>query len=391
MHKITPDSILYEVLKMLSGSGEISPKIFHYGQTRYDTYNWQIRQMEKAADYITPDGTRFNHLKFVNRSGGRKTNIPKTIRLSKEVFDSHILDHAGLAPDILEKVTTFNRSSVIRNQNMAQIKFLLSLCGIKSYKREKPALSNHQSVTIQEPSFYTLKEMKQVGGKIDVQTAQGRSYGAVLNQDKAVTIFNLAGAWNKVSYESEQRSRIMMDFCVRKNVPAKWYLRRETKYFGNAAILSPDMNFAMHLLDGKQQDHNHININDNNYQHYHFVPLNEYCLDVLPFVVLPWPKDKIVHTILGANLQDEKHTVDCDFQNKNRYFLMTFDFDLNRIRNFLYSASQLKKGNFLMIVFNWQKPLLQQYVSSYYGMNNVFIQSINAEDILELLPLFHDD
>ena len=97
MHKITPESIVYEVLKMLSGSGEISPKLFHFGQTRYDTYNWQIRQMEKAQDYITPDGTKFEHLKFVNRSGGGGTHIPKTIRLSKEY--PFIYASVGAHPD----------------------------------------------------------------------------------------------------------------------------------------------------------------------------------------------------------------------------------------------------------------------------------------------------
>ena len=386
MHKITPESIVYEVLKMLSGSGEISPKLFHFGQTRYDTYNWQIRQMEKAQDYITPDGTKFEHLKFVNRSGGGGTHIPKTIRLSKEAFDSHILDHVGLTPDIDEKITTFNRSMVVRNQNMAEVKFLLNLCGIKTYKREKPILSNKPLVNIKEPSFYTLKEMKQVGGHIDIQTAQGRSYGAVANADKGVTIFKLAGAWNKVSFESEQRSRIMINFCIRNNIPVRWYLRRETQYFGNAAIMSPDINFAQSLLNGEQHDRNHININDNNYQHYYFIPVNEHCLDVLPFVTLPWAsfKDQFNKAILGSKIQDERHNIDCDFKSKNRYILMTFEFDLNRIQNFLYNASQLKNSSFLLITFDWQKELLEEHVNDLYGMDNVYIKGVDAKSVIEI-------
>lgn len=356
---ITPESLVYEILELISFSTEVSPKLFHQcRRTSYDMYMKTVRYV-LTRNYTYYDRTKAHHLDNIQALTLVGNGASKSLRLTEPAYleklmlmaDENIYKRYQMnAYDKYQD--TFNKASIERNHRLAELCLNLHSVEIKD------CLDLEQSTDKPRNLFINIRMIKAYYPS--EATNQGRCYGLLVLGGKcyAAYIFNsIKSHWTQ---QSELRNKKMMQRAVFDHF--KPLSDNNPGYLDHMLIFGKDLAMARELLERKDksvQPDNYMRM-DATFENYHFIPYDKR-EEMLRLLQIPNLQKKLKKLTFGEKTKVSQ-TIDCDgITEDHEYLLFAFDFNLTRIWRLKHNAEYYQDKKFVIFAYRWQQEFLEEY------------------------------
>lgn len=363
--------IAIEILDMLRLTGEISPSLFKYGAHSRMSYLRQAKHMSERGDWcFKKDGKMFawRGIKLLSFNGGGKTETKRYIKLTNEAIESGIFDAIEKPLDFQKLSDTGNPGNIRRNCVTAWLGYIFSSLGYRVHTNEKKSLSQNPEEKIQDPrDYYTLKETKT--SSQDVLTAKGRSYGALIDQDRAFVIYYLQSAKSKVYHETEVRSQIAISYTLKENIWLSVYYHREPEYFKNALIIAPESVLYDLYADSSLRS-DRLSISDDTYRNYYF-STPEQLKTLLPYMANVTTISEMNRTVFGTEQPPIPSVTFCDAVVQNGdttlYILAMCDMNLSKLKRFCLNVERgVHQAQYILVCSQASQELVMPLIQRYH-------------------------
>lgn len=250
----------------------------------------------------------------------------------------------------------------IRLYQKADTYLSLIHCGIPFFPDEKPIIFSKEqevpSLTKKAlPLFYSSREIKELGA-VTTKFRNSRSIGILLAPHCIYVVYNTGNSILKWDYKTEVKLNVFLQHYLR-NYPYHKMLPIRAIMFGQ------NMDMAFKLLTSTGGYKRSQFILDTSFQHFHFLPSNQYGETLLKVLTDPTIINRL-NTLLLSDLDKHKYDLPIEYDALTPDGIPTilaYDFDMHRINQFNAGLSiHGLTGN--LICFDFQIPVLKQYMSA---------------------------
>lgn len=327
--------------------------------------------MSERSDWcFKKNGKTFawQNIKLLSFNGGGKTESKRYIKLTNEAIESGLFDIIGKPLDFKKLSATGNPGNIRRNCITAWLGYIFSSLGYRVHTNEKKALTQTPEEKIQDPKdYYTLKETKTTSQ--DVLTAKGRSYGVLIDQDRAFVIYFLQSAKSKVYHETEVRSQISISYTLKENLWLSVYYHRESAYFKNALIIAPE-SVLYDLYEDTNLRSDRLSISDDTYQNYYF-STPEQLKSLLPYMANAGTISEMNRYVFGAEQPPTSPVTFCDAVMQNGdttlYILTMCDMNLSKLKHFCLNAERrAHHSQYILVCTHASQTLVLPLIERYH-------------------------
>jgi hypothetical protein len=357
---IKPDSMKYKVLEMIGISGEFPAN--------------QLYRLIESSSYAEKIITELKNEKLIRTHyrdrlrGYRLTKRAKELLLSQNTPRFH---------DYLTGNTETNliRSELPRRTRLhqkAESYLTLLHAGIPIFYDEKPDIFNKtceadSSFPQSLPLYYSSREMKSLGYDT-TKIRNSRSVGILLSPQCVYALYNTGNNVLKWEYKTEVRLTAFLQHYLQ----GRPYHGRPSV---RAIMTGSNMDIAYRLLTSTGGYRKTLFILDTTYEHFHYLPNNEYGEYLLRLLVRPQMLQQLNHLLLSDYFspQEELPIEHDGVDSQNHPVLLAYDFDMQRINRFNTGLNVYELSG-ILVCFDFQIPCLRKYLTAEIQFSSIDFQ-----------------
>lgn len=263
-----------------------------------------------------------------------------------------------------------NAANKDRHHRMAEAVAMFSRIGVEYRPYRLPPLQNQfiLSVIPDTPSFYTARELKQVGGDELKKLAYSRLLGAVFAGGNRYAVYNARNAAMKWAGQSEYKTlNIVSDICR---------LNTGGRPLEEAILMGRSYDVALRILGERDKRPRDSFRFDAVYRRVYFIPQTEDGMRQLRILLQPDWRERL----LSLLFEDETRSHDAgsfeyDAVEEGCYVLAHFDGDFARLVRFR-AACEDAKVKLSVLCFPHQVAFLRAFLPA-----NIQIQTVELDEV----------
>ena len=228
--------------------------------------------------------------------------------------------------------------------------------GVAIFRDERPAIFTptwEEGKHILEPSFYSAREIKEIGFMFDT-ASNTRITGVLLTETDIFITYNMGNSIiQRWSYKTEMRAKAVLDYELTIRRLHSQYDDESVK----GLILANSMELAAEVLRNSKDQYFLLN---DNFEYFYFVTNDEKGEMLLRLLCNPDMCSELDEILLdGLYPADDGLLIENDaITDDGKFVLLAYKCDLRRIRNF-DTALALQKKRGVIYCFDYQADVLR--------------------------------
>ncbi|MGL4606354.1 MAG: hypothetical protein ACRCU3_02725 [Eubacteriaceae bacterium] len=385
MKKVSKDLPTFEILKLLSYTTEISPKIISLleieGKNK-KTYANTISEMKKINTYKSDCGEVVGPLRAVTTQG---TGIHKTIRLTKDAYEKKLLRLVGEREQknyermIGENFNySHNKMSIERNHLLSKTIFLMGKNDIECVSLEE--IENLGKLPFFVKNIDIKRAFSSEAGHNSKAIHQGRTQGIFGIGGKYYNVYGFDSDTAKWSNENERRLISTTEYIIKKFLHPLSFDEKDEDCFNNGILIMDDFEILEKILIKNEDIIARESIKVFGvFNNFHFL-WTERIDDILKLMKIEEYLEKLKMMTFSSHENIYTGLERDGITDNGEYLLFTFDLNMNRLIRFKKGAKNNQDKKFMVYGFDWQEKFLR----SYFG-ENFKIATIKAERLFQLM------
>ena len=373
MIQFTPGSQVWQLITVLSIVGEF-PHHSRHLLGNADVLKWLINKLTKPQTYRNTQTGDTMTCKLLTVSG---KGTSKTIRFFKGALP--IL--TWLHPDAYEHYMDITRNHTFpgstynkdRNHRVAEAVAMCLKAGIEVRPHLLPKFQYQKlaPVRLSEASMYLAKDLKKLGEMEFNKTMFTRMVGAVFAGETCYAAYNTRNAVMKWSGSGEQKT------CQRLTDIAR--LNAGVRDVTSAILFGQSEDIALKTLLESDISKRAENRFDNIYRCVHFIPMNEFGIQQLRILSVPYWKEQLLDLLFDPEVRSyNRGAFEYDAYIDGVYIFSHLDGDIARLLRFAKHAKH-HTGKYEVLCFYHQMPFLREYMGHNVKLKLIDINSVEEE------------
>ena len=370
MITVRPGSHMYQVLRLLSVSGEFpSSSLGILGDSR--TVKAMIHKMEAVQNIKLSSSGSILTSRLFQISG--KGNY-RTVRLNKnalavlnEIHPDALSSYLALYPD---NRFTGDRMRIGRNHRVGEA---LAMCMMAEIEFAPYILPELQKRTIlpakpKTSAYYLARNFKKIYEAELNKTVFTRVVGLLLHPSGSYAVYNTRNAAMKWSGLGELKARQELSEIVRMNAGQS--------EISSAILFGSNQGVALQtLIESDRSREKQVRF-DRIYQNIHFIPMDQNGISLLKLLASPDWHENLMGALFNLNMRPTGFgSIEYDAYWDSTYYYSHIDSDIARLIRF---SEALKSQNkpFEVLCLNWQVEFLKKYLGSAVRLRQLDIEII---------------
>lgn len=269
-----------------------------------------------------------------------------------------------------------------RNHRVAEAVLMCLNAGIEARPMRLPRLQNDRITRLvpDSPSFYLGKELKKIRDTELNKTMFSRVVGMVSFPGCCYAVYNSRAALMKWNGMGEFKTLHSLTEAARLNAGIT--------EIDSAILLGADMGVALRTIRESEKNHRLEFRFDGIYRHIHFVPMTTFGTRLMKLLTTAeWRSDLLDLLFDSSDRSYDQGRFEYDACVDGVYVYSHLDGDIARLIRF-GQALQTQKGEFEVLCFPEQVPLLREYLGKRVRLKLIDMDLVEAELCPERRSLF---
>lgn len=362
---------LYKLIAILSITGEYPMCSMELLGNKRE-YKKIVSKLTSVQTIRNADTKEEMTCKVLNVSGKGRL---KTIRLNKnamgilEWIDKGVLDYYMAAFN--GHKFSGDEGHIRRNHRVAESVCLCMTAGVSVMPYNLYKLQNKEirRTLPDSPSFYPARDIKRIGGNEMNKTMFTRLTGALFSYGRCYAVYN--------SRESVMKWSGMGEIKTVNNLMEICRYNSNIKTVDAAILMGESYEAAITTIMESDKNRRYEYRFDSIYNHIYFVPLNEYGIRQLKFMLLPDWNEKLSDLLFGdAYVRPEERTFEYDAFIDGKYIFSFLDGDVARLIRFREYVESDKSRKYELVCYVHQLEDVKRYMKDYCLYKMISIEKV---------------
>ena len=362
---------LYKLIAILSITGEYPMCSMELLGNKRE-YKKIVSKLTSVQTIRNADTKEEMTCKVLNVSGKGRL---KTIRLNKnamgilEWIDKGVLDYYMAAFN--GHKFSGDEGHIRRNHRVAESVCLCMTAGVSVMPYNLYKLQNKEirRTLPDSPSFYPARDIKRIGGNEMNKTMFTRLTGALFSYGRCYAVYN--------SRESVMKWSGMGEIKTVNNLMEICRYNSNIKTVDAAILMGESYEAAITTIMESDKNRRYEYRFDSIYNHIYFVPLNEYGIRQLKFMLLPDWNEKLSDLLFGdAYVRPEERTFEYDAFIDGKYIFSFLDGDVARLIRFREYVESDKSRKYELVCYVHQLKDVKRYMKDYCLYKMISIEKV---------------
>ena len=362
---------LYKLIAILSITGEYPMCSMELLGNKRE-YKKIVSKLTSVQTIRNADTKEEMNCKVLNVSGKGRL---KTIRLNKsamgilEWIDKGVLDYYMAAFN--GHKFSGDEGHIRRNHRVAESVCLCMTAGVSVMPYNLYKLQNKEirRTLPDSPSFYPARDIKRIGGNEMNKTMFTRLTGALFSYGRCYAVYN--------SRESVMKWSGMGEIKTVNNLMEICRYNSNIKTVDAAILMGESYEAAITTIMESDKNRRYEYRFDSIYNHIYFVPLNEYGIRQLKFMLLPDWNEKLSDLLFGdAYVRPEERTFEYDAFIDGKYIFSFLDGDVARLIRFREYVESDKSRKYELVCYVHQLEDVKRYMKDYCLYKMISIEKV---------------
>ena len=269
-----------------------------------------------------------------------------------------------------------------RNHRVAEAVLMCMNAGIEARPTRLPRLQNQRIARLvpDSPSFYLGKELKKIRDTELNKTMFSRSVGMVTCPGFCYAVYNSRSALMKWNGMGEFKTLLSLTEAARLNAGVS--------EIDSAILFGADQEVALRTIRESEKNHRLEFRFDGIYRHIHFVPMTAFGIRLLKILTTPDWRSSLLDLLFDPDDRSyDQGRFEYDACIDGVFIYSHLDGDIARLIRF-GQALQTQNGEFEVLCFPEQMPLLREYLGNRVRLKLIDMASVEAELCPERRSLF---